>query len=260
MESKRLQGDIAIVTGSDSGIGQATAIAFAEEGADVAITYLEDEAGASKTRAAVQATGRRALVLRVDQRRPEDVANLFARTQSELGRPTILVNNAAIDAGGKPVQEMSIEEWDNEIRTNLYGPFFCCQHFIRGLERSGQHGRIINITSIHEEIPRAGAAGYDASKGGLRNLTRTLALELAQKNINVNNIAPGMVLTPMNQQAIDDPQERQKETASIPLKRAAEPEEIARAAVFLASDDARYIHGASLVVDGGLMQMQGQGA
>lgn len=260
MEQLRMEGEIAIVTGSDSGIGQATAIAFAKEGADVVITYLEDEAGANRTRQAVEQAGRHALVLRVDQRDPKEVASLFEQTQTQLGQPTVLVNNAGIDATGKHVKDMPLEEWDNEIRTNLYGPFLCCQQFIRGLDGSGKHGSIINITSVHEEIPRAGAAGYDASKGGLRNLTRTLALELAEKNINVNNIAPGMVLTPMNQDAIDDPQVRREQVASIPMKRAAEPEEIARAAVFLASDDARYIHGASLVVDGGLMQNQGQGA
>lgn len=257
---KRMEGEIAIVTGSDSGIGQATAIAFAQEGADVVITYLEDEAGAERTRQAVQQAGRRALVMRVDQRDPKAVAQLFRHTETKLGKPTVLVNNAGVDASGKHVKDMPLEEWDNEIRTNLYGPFLCCQQFIRGLEGSGKHGSIINITSVHEEIPRAGAAGYDASKGGLRNLTRTLALELAEQDINVNNIAPGMVLTPMNQQAIDDPNARREQTASIPMKRAAQPGEIARAAVFLASSDARYIHGTSLVIDGGLMQNQGQGA
>jgi glucose 1-dehydrogenase len=196
----------------------------------------------------------------LDQRDPEQVAHLFQTAQDQLGTPTILVNNAGIDSTGKHVKDMSIEEWDNEIKTNLYGPFFCCQQFIRRLEGTGKHGVIINITSVHQEIPRAGAAGYDVAKGGLRNLTTTLALELAEKNININNIAPGMVLTPFNQQAIADPKVREKQVQSIPMKRAAEPEEIARAAVFLASDDARYIHGTTLVVDGALMLFQGQGA
>lgn len=155
---------------------------------------------------------------------------------------------------------MSLEEWDDRIRTNLYGPFYCCKHFIRGLADGKRHGTIINITSVHEEIPRAGAAGYCASKGGLRNLTRCLALELAEKNINVVNIAPGMVLTPMNQSALDDPKTLEKEVRSIPMKRAAQPEEIARVAVFLASEDARYIHGTSIFVDGALTLFQGQGA
>jgi glucose 1-dehydrogenase len=255
-----LEQEIAVVTGSDSGIGQATAIAFAKSGADVAVTYMHDQDGAETTKREVEAAGRKAIVVHLDQRDPSSVENLFRQTQEGLGTPTILVNDAGIDASGKPVKEVTLEEWDDSIRTNLYGPFFCCQHFIRGIEGTDKHGSIINITSVHEEIPRAGASGYDSAKGGLRNLTRTLALELADKNINVNNIAPGMVLTPFNQKAIDDPQVREKQVQSIPMKRAAEPEEIADVAVFLASKKARYIHGTSIVVDGGLMQFQGQGA
>ena len=260
MTEGRLRDEIAIVTGSGSGIGQATAIAFAEEGADVAVTYLDDRAGAELTLHAVEAAGQRAILVQLDQRRPDSVADLFRETREQLGTPTILVNNAGVDASGEHVKDLSIEEWDNEIKTNLYGPFYCCREFINGLAHTDRHGTIINITSVHEEIPRAGAAGYDASKGGLRNLTRTLALELAERNINVNNIALGMVLTPMNQAALENPRVRQQQVQSIPMKRAAEPEEIARAAVFLASEDARYIHGVSLVIDGGLMQNQGQGA
>lgn len=255
-----LQGEVAIVTGSDSGIGQATAIEFAREGADVAITYLHDREGAETTRAAVEAAGRQALLTRLDVRDPDQVGEFFRDVETRLGTPTILVNDAGIDAGGTPVKDMSLEHWDDILRTNLYGPFYCCQQFIRALDGRERHGTIINITSVHQEIPRAGAAGYDVSKGGLRNLTTTLALELAECNINVNNIAPGMVLTPMNQEAKDDPEVRRKQVQSIPMKRAAEPEEIAHVAVFLASSRARYIHGATIVVDGGLMLFQGQGA
>lgn len=260
MELKRLQDEIAFITGADSGIGQATAIAFAEEGAQVIITYLEDKKGAENTKQAVEKAGSRAIVMQLDQRQPEEVKRAFEQARKQLGTPTILVNNAGIDASGVYVKDLSDEEWDNGIRTNLYGPFYCCREFIRGLDGSESHGTIINVTSVHEEIPRAGAAAYDASKGGLRNLTRTLALELADKNINVNNIAPGMVLTPMNQEAVDNPEVRHEQVQSIPMKRAAKPEEIAKAAVYLASRDARYVHGVSLVIDGGLMQNQGQGA
>lgn len=256
----RLQDEVAIVTGSDSGIGQATAIAFAGEGADVVVTYLHDCDGALRTREEVEKRGRRALLYHFDQRSPSCVAALFAATRETLGIPTILVNNAGIDESGAHVADLSPADWDNVLRTNLYGPFYCCQHFIRGLEGSDRHGCIINITSVHEEIPRAGAAAYDCSKGGLRNLTRTLALELAERNINVNNIAPGMVLTPMNQAALDDPQTLQRQVQAIPVKRAAQPEDIARVAVFLASPDARYIHGATIMVDGALTLYQGQGA
>lgn len=260
MADKRLEGEIAVVTGSDSGIGQATAIAFAREGADVAVTYFEDQGGAERTRRAVEEAGQRAIMVHLDQRDPASVDHLFEETRTRLGASTILVNNAGIDSTGKYVKDMSHEDWDNELKTNLYGPFFCCQQFIRGIEGTGKHGTIINITSVHQEAPRAGAAGYDVAKGGLRNLTTTLALELAEKNINVNNIAPGMVLTPMNQRAIDDPEYYKQQAQSIPMKRAAKPEEIAAAAVFLASRDARYVQGATLVVDGALLLNQGQGA
>ncbi|MFC0677963.1 glucose 1-dehydrogenase [Lysobacter korlensis] len=260
MTANALNGEIAIVTGADSGIGQATAIEFAREGADVAITYFHDREGAECTLREVEAAGTKGFVTRLDVRDQEAIARFFDEVSSTLGTPTILVNNAGIDVGGDNVKDMSFEHWDNIIRTNLYGPFFCCQQFIRRLDGTDKHGTIINITSVHQEIPRAGAAGYDVSKGGLRNLTTTLALELAEKNINVNNIAPGMVLTPMNQEAKDDPEVRRKQVQSIPMKRAAQPEEIAYAAVFLASEKARYIHGTTLVVDGALMLFQGQGA
>lgn len=260
MESQKLKGEIAIVTGSDSGIGQAIAFAFAKEGADVAVTWLHDKDGAERTKREIEATGRRAYVSQLDVRDPGLVENYFKEVQHHLGTPTILVNDAGVDAAGKPVKDMSLEHWDNIIKTNLYGPFFACQQFIRGLDGSDKHGTILNITSVHQEIPRAGAAGYDVSKGGLRELTKTLALELAEKNINVNNIAPGMVLTSMNQSALDDPELLKKQVQSIPMKRAAQPEEIAHVAVFLASDQARYIHGTTIVVDGALMLFQGQGA
>ena len=132
--------------------------------------------------------------------------------------------------------------------------------FIRRRKAAGGKGKIINITSVHQTIPRAGAAGYDVTKGGLRNLTRTLCLELAPDHINVNDIAPGMVLTPFNQAAVDDPKVREEQVQSIPWKRAAEPWEIGRLAVYLASEDADYVTGASFVIDGGLMMNQGQGA
>jgi glucose 1-dehydrogenase len=256
----RLKDKIAIVTGSDSGIGQATAEAFAEEGADVAITYLHDAKGAEETRQKVEAAGRRAIVVQFDQREPEEVEHLFRETQQQLGTPYILLNNAGIDSTGKQVPDMPVEDWDNELRTNLYGPFYCCQHFVRARRAAGGRGKIINITSVHQEIPRAGAGGYDVAKGGLRNLTRTLCLELAPDHINVNNIAPGMVLTPFNQQAIDDPKVREQQVQSIPWKRAAEPWEIAKLAVYLASEDADYVTGQTFTIDGGLSMNVGQGA
>lgn len=259
-ETRLLDGEVAIVTGSDSGIGRAIAVEFAREGAHVAVTYHSDRAGADETRKAIESLGGRACVAHLDARDPDQVADLFKTVTDQLGVPTILVNNAGVDSTGTLVKDLSLDDWDSTIRTNLYGPFYCCRQFIRGLEGSDRHGSIINITSVHEEIPRAGGAAYDASKGGLRNLTRTLALELGEKNINVNNIAPGMILTPMNQAAMDDPAVREKQVQSIPMKRAGEPVEIAYAAVFLASKRARYIHGTTIVIDGALTLFQGQGA
>ncbi|MGI8570358.1 MAG: SDR family NAD(P)-dependent oxidoreductase [Methylocella sp.] len=258
--TKKLAGKIAIVTGSDSGIGQAIAEEFAKEGADVTIVYLKDHDGAENTRRKVEAVERRAHVVQADLREESNVVRLFDETTRKLGTPFILVNDAGIDATGKHVADMPVEDWDNALRTNLYGPFYCCQQFIRARKAGGGKGKIINITSVHQEIPRAGAAGYDVSKGGLRNLTRTLCLELAPDHINVNNIAPGMVLTPMNQKAIDDPKEREKQVQSIPWKGAAEPWEIAKLAVYLAADDADYVSGQTFTIDGGLMMNQGQGA
>lgn len=257
---KKLEGKVAIITGSDSGQGQAMAEEFAKNGADVAITWFQDEQGAQRTKAAVEAAGQKAIVMQVDVRDPKSIERLFTETEQQLGTPYILVNDAGADSTGKNVVDLSYEDWDNILKTNLYGPFVACQHFIRARQKAGGKGKIINITSVHEEIPRAGAAGYCVSKGGLRNLTRTLTLELAPDKINVNNIAPGMVLTPMNQQAMDDPKVLEQQVQSIPWKRAAEPWETAKLALYLASDDADYAAGQTFTLDGGLEMNQGQGA
>jgi glucose 1-dehydrogenase len=256
----RLEGKIALITGSDSGIGQATAIELAKEGADIVIHYLEDQAGAEQTRAQVEAAGRRAMVVQADLSDEQQVEQMFDQAVKAFSTLDILMNNAGIDSAGVPVADMTTARWDKAMKTNLYGYFFCCRRFINLRKQAGGGGKLINVTSVHEEIPRAGAADYDCTKGAIRNLTRTLALELAPLKINVNNIAPGMVLTPFNQEAIDDPKVLEEQVQSIPWKRAAEPSEIGRLAVFLASSDADYVTGATYVMDGGLMQNQGQGA
>jgi len=256
----RLVGKTALITGSDSGIGQASAIEFAHEGADIIVTYLHDRSGAEHTREQVQATGRRAVVVQADLTDEDQVAALFDRALEAFGTIDILMNCAGVDASGTSVADLATEVWDQAIKANLYGPFFCCRRFITIRKQAGGGGKIINVTSVHQEQPRAGGADYDCSKGALRNLTRTLALELAPHRINVNNIGPGMVLTPFNQKAIDDPAFLEKQVQSIPWKRAAKPEEIGRLAVFLASNDADYVTGSTYYMDGGLMQNAGQGA
>ncbi len=260
MTIAELTGKIALVTGSDSGIGQATAIAFAAAGADVVVTYLHDEAGAEATRAQVSAAGRTALVVKVDVSDEHQVTAMFDQAVEQFHTVDILVNNAGVDASGTEVAELSTEVWDMAIRTNLYGAFFCCRRFVQLRKLAGGGGKIINVTSVHEDIPNAGGADYDCSKGAIRNLTRTLALELAPLRINVNNLAPGMVLTPFNQKAIDDPAFLEEQVQSIPWKRAAEPAEIARLALFLASSAADYVTGSTYTMDGGLSRNLGQGA
>lgn len=257
----RLRDKIALITGSDSGIGQGTAIEFAKEGADVVVHYLHDAEGAAKTRRAVEAEGRRAIAVQADISDEEQVSRLFDEATRAFGRVDILMNNAGVDASGNDVADLSTETWDKAIKTNVYGAFFCCRRYIQ-LRKAGdaRGGKIINVTSVHQEIPNAGGADYDCSKGALRNLTRTLALELAPLKINVNNLGPGMVLTPFNQRAIDDPDLLHEQVQSIPWKRAAEPAEIGRLAVFLASADSDYVTGSTYFMDGGLMQNVGQGA
>jgi len=260
MAAGRLNGKVALITGSDSGIGQATAVEFAREGADIVVNYLHDAEGAGQTSEAVTAEGGRALVVQADVGDENQVATLFDQAVAAFGAVDVLMNNAGVDASGTPVAELSTDVWDRAIRTNVYGPFFCCRRFAQLRLAAGGGGKIINVSSVHADNPNAGGSDYDCSKGAIRMLTRTLALELAPHKINVNSLAPGMVLTPFNQAAIDDPDLLQEQVQSIPWKRAAEPTEIAKLAVFLASGDADYVTGASYVMDGGLMINLGQGA
>lgn len=261
MSTGRLQGKVALITGSDSGIGHGTAIEFAKEGADIVVHYLQDEDGAQRTREAVEAAGRRAVVVQADISEEQQVERLFDTALETFDRVDILMNNAGVDASGTEVGELSTEVWDKAIRTNLYGAFFCCRRYVQ-IRKAGNAagGKIINVTSVHQEIPNPGGADYDCSKGALRNLTQTMALELAPLKINVNNLGPGMVLTPFNQAAIDDPKLLAEQVQSIPWKRAAEPSEIGRLAVFLASADSDYVTGSTYFIDGGLMRNLGQGA
>jgi len=257
---ERLKDKVALITGSDSGIGQATAIAFAGEGADIIITYHSDKEGAEKTLGLVKEKGRQGVVLQVDISDEQSVDHLFARSLEKFPSIDILVNNAAVNGSGINIADMETEVFDKTIRTNLYGTFFCCRKFINHRRQNGGKGKIINVSSVHEEIVSAGNADYNASKAAVRNLTRTLALELAEDSINVNNIAPGMILTPMNQEAVEDKELRDQQVQNIPMKRAGVPEEIAKVAVFLASSDSDYVTGSSYFMDGGLSLFLGQGA
>ena len=255
----KLDRQVAIITGASSGIGKAIAELFAANGASVTVVHHDDAGAAKKIVASIEAGGGRAIAVAADVREQADVDRVFEQSNKAFGAPTILVNDAGIDAAGIPVVDMEVSRFEDVLRVNLIGPFRFCQAFLRH-RVAGQSGRIINVSSVHEDIPRAGAADYCSSKGGLRNLTRCLALELADQGVTVNNLAPGMVLTPMNQKAIDDAKVRKEQTDSIPMKRAAEPGEIAELALYLASDAAAYATGATFTLDGGLSMNLGQGA
>ena len=258
--SKILDNSVAIITGGDSGIGAACVAALAEAGADVASVYYHDEEASASTAAKARDRGVRAISVQADVGDESAVEAMFDEVTRQLGVAAILVNSAGINMQGIPVTDMDLEQWDRMLRTDLTGSFLTSRRFARDLRKEGRPGSIINITSIHSTAMRAGGADYCAAKGGQRNLTKTMALELADAAITVNAVAPGMILTPMNQEAVEDEDYRDSLTENIPLGRAGKPEEIADMVVFMASPAARYMTGATVTVDGGLSLLLGQGA
>lgn len=248
----RLDGKVALITGSDSGIGQGIATLFAESGADIAVHYHTDRDGAEETAGTVRDAGRTAIVVQGDVGDEAQNDAIFAAIDEAFGRIDILVNCAG-HGGGAPVHELDPALWDRVLKTNLYGPFYLSRLASQRMLERGEGGRIINISSVHEEACTAGAAPYNVSKAGLRNLTRTQAAELAPHGITVNDIAPGMILTPMQRRVARDPAYLPAAEAQIPARRAGEPADIAHMALFLASDAASYCTGSTFFVDGGWM-------
>ena len=251
-----LTGKVALVTGASSGIGRGIAEALAAHGADIAVNHAPDAAaaaGAEETARRVRALGQRAYVVVADVGMPEQVTTMFAALAGAgFGKLDILVNNAGIGGGG-PIHEADFAAWERVIRTNLHGPFLCAQQAARGMIARGKGGRIVNITSVHQEAVSVGSGAYCASKAGLRNLTRTLALELGPHGITSNNVAPGMILTPMNHRAQDDPAYLREAEAQIPVRRIGQPADIGGMVVFLCSDAGSYCTGSTFFVDGGWM-------
>jgi len=245
----------AIVTGSDSGIGRATAVELARRGFDVGITWHADEAGAQRTAEEVRTTGRRAEVRRLDLSVPARGGALVDDLAEALGGVDVLVNNSGTGTQ-TPALEIELQEWQHVIDVDLTGAFAAAQAAARRMVDQGRGGRIVNVTSVHEHIPLEGSAPYSASKGGLGMLTKVLALELARHGITVNSVAPGEIATPMTGAEDEDP--RMIERPAIPAGRPGDAREVAALIGHLCSAEAAYITGSSLVIDGGLMLMAAQ--
>src|SRR3954463_16459375 len=242
----------AIVTGSDSGIGKATAVILAQQGWDVGITWHEDEAGARDTADQVARSGQRAEVRQIDLTRLDQVQDVIGSLADALGGVNALVNNAGTGAS-TPFTEVELDEWRQVLDTDLTGAFLAAQEAARRMIDTGDGGRIVNVTSVHEHVPKSGSAAYCAAKGGLGLLTKVMALELAEHDILVNAVAPGEIATPMTGQEDKDPHEAER--PGIPLGRPGDAREIAAMVVYLASPEASYTTGQSYVVDGGMLLM-----
>jgi glucose 1-dehydrogenase len=253
-----LKGRNVLVTGGSSGIGQAIAVRFAQFGANVAINYLREPGEAADTEAQVQACtakvaqmGVRDVLVRGDVSNEDDVVAMVEAASQGLGGLDVLVNNAGIQVS-RPSSELSSAEFDKVIAVNLRGAFLCAREAIKRFLADEKPGSIINVSSVHQIIPKPDYLGYSASKGGMQNLTRTLALEYAGKGIRVNGIGPGATVTPINRAWIDDPVKREQVESHIPMARAGTADEMGAVACFLASDYAAYITGQTIFVDGGL--------
>jgi glucose 1-dehydrogenase len=253
-----LKGKNVLVTGGSSGIGQAIAVRFAEYGANVAINYLRRPEEARDTEDQVQAcvhqvrqVGVRDILVQGDVSCEEDVVRMVAEAAEGLGGLDILVNNAGIQIS-RPTEELSSADFDAVLGVNLRGAFMCAREAIRRFLADETQGSIVNVSSVHQIIPKPGYLGYSASKGGMQNMTRTLALEYAGRGIRVNGVGPGATVTPINRAWIDDPVKRAQVEEHIPMRRAGEADEMAGVTCFLASDLAAYITGQTIFVDGGL--------
>lgn len=256
--SNRLEGKVAIITGGDEGIGRSIALRFAAEGADIAFCYHSNRSGAEEVVSRITrdgsgaGTGRRGMALQADISDTAQARTFITAVFDRFGTADILVNNAGLERRAN-FWEVSEQDYDLVVNLNLKGVFFVTQAVVQQWIAAKQPGRIINISSVHEELPFPHFASYCASKGGLKMLARDLAIELAPFGITVNNIAPGAIETPINKALLNDPAKLKPLLENIPLRRLGKPEDVSGVAAFLASADADYITGTTLFVDGGLL-------
>jgi glucose 1-dehydrogenase len=257
-ELRGLKGKNVLVTGGTSGIGQAIAVRFAEFGANVAINYRSRPEDAADTEqqveacvAKVQRMGVKDVIVRGDVSKEEDVVGMFGETVDKLGGLDVLINNAGIQIS-RPSHELSADDFDKVLGVNLRGAFLCAREAIKHFLAENKPGVITNISSVHQRIPKPNYLGYSVSKGGMQNMTTTLALEYAAQGIRVNAVGPGATITPINRAWVDDPEKAEQVTSHIPIPRPGTADEMAAVVCFLASDDAAYITGQTIFVDGGL--------
>lgn len=248
--AKPLHGKVAVVTGAATGIGKAVATELARRGASVVINYIGRPEPAQEVAGAIQRENGTAVAIEADVSSSSDVSRMVTQVISQFGRIDVLVNNAGIEKQ-VPFLELTESDWEKIIAVDLKGPFLCTQAAAREMAKQGK-GTIINISSVHEDLPFPGYAPYCAAKGGLRMLCRDLALELAEYNINIVNVAPGAIDTPINDTTMKNPEKVLALKREIPLGRVGKPEDVAKLVCYLASDDASYITGTTVVIDGGL--------
>jgi glucose 1-dehydrogenase len=249
--SKRLEGKVAAITGGNQGIGLGIAERFIQDGAAVAICYRSDQDSAERVVESLRTGGGKAVAIQADVSKLADGQRFISETASQLGGLDILVNNAGVEKRAS-FWDVTEADYDFVLNVNLKGLFFVTQAMVRYSMQAKRPGKIVNISSVHEDLPFPHFSSYCASKGGLKMLTRNLSIELAPYNITINNIAPGAIETPINKNLLNDPVKLKSLLENIPLRRLGKPEDVASIAAFLASSESGYVTGTTFVVDGGL--------